>query len=76
MSEKEQQDLVEMRRKVDRIKMDTFDFLKHVLRMDRAGLDMAGYKGKTNAEAMKDVYETAQKNVDKLQKEFLSKYPD
>lgn len=76
ISPEEEQDAADLREAVGRVKIACYDHLRHVERYDARDLETSGYRGKTNAEAMQMIFQKYQKDIDKLKKEFLKKWPD
>jgi hypothetical protein len=76
MKEQEKKDLEIMLAKMQEIKVKCFDYLKSLNRLNRNQLDMAGYKGKSNAEAMQMSFKRCENEIEQVQKEYVRKYPD
>jgi hypothetical protein len=76
MTEQETKDLAELHVKMQEIKNQCYDYLRSLDRADRAELDISGYRGKSNAEAMQMAYKSYALRIEKLQKEYFRKYPD
>jgi hypothetical protein len=75
-SPQEQLDLDTMKAKIQEIELNSFRLLKTLNTLPRVQLDSAGYKGKTNAEAMQMAFRDSLAKIDRVQKEFVKKYPD
>jgi hypothetical protein len=76
MNEQEQKDLELLRVSIADAKMMCFEYLKYLNTATREHLDMSGYRGKSNAEAMQEHFQHRLKEIDKLTKVHLRKYPD
>lgn len=57
-------------------KLETFDYLRIITNLDRADLDNAGYKNKTNAEALKIILDKSIENMEKKIKKWEKDNPD
>lgn len=71
-----QADLEAFKAEVKAIQLSCYSYLKLLNGLPREQLDAAGYKGKTNAEAMQMAFRDKEKQIERLTKEFLKKYPD
>jgi ABC-type oligopeptide transport system ATPase subunit len=76
MTEQEKTDLEFLRKEIDRIKKNTFDYLRTLDRATPEELTYSGYRNMTNAEAMRKAYQNAVESIDKLTREHVRKYPD
>lgn len=76
MTEQESKDLEENKEKVLKIKISTFDYLVSVSRFTETDLLHSGYRDKSTAQAMEMILVTANKNIEKIWKEYIKKYPD
>jgi len=76
MTEQESKDLEVLKAKqVDR-KLSTYDYMRAILRYNETDLKHSGYSGKTIAQALESVMRNAEKDIEKLHKEYIKKYPD
>ena len=76
MNEQEIKDLEEVKVKVDEIKLHTWDYLRLVSKYTEIDMISSGYRSKTKAEAMKEIFDSTQKKIDKLINNYVKKYPD
>jgi hypothetical protein len=76
MNEQEQKDIEILKAAIQDVQNTCFRLLTSLNSYDRKSLDMAGYNGKSNAEAMQLAFRDQQKRIEKLNREFLRKYPD
>lgn len=73
---KEEEDLAVLKQKMQDEKLSTYDFLKYLERDTPEGLASSGYRNMTNAEAMRMAFKSSQRRLEKLEKDFLKKWPD
>ena len=76
MNDQEKQDLEILRAAIRREKESTFDFLRTLDRATGHDLLTMGYRGMTNAEAMRRAYHNSQARIEKLTQAHVRKYPD
>ena len=76
MIEQEQKDLDLMKIEEAKIIQTTWYLLHSLDRADEHTLAMCGYRGKTNADAMRLAYQSARWHIAKLHKAYYTKYPD
>ena len=76
VSEEEEKDLAVMKQKMQDEKLACYDYLKYLDRDNLEGLASSGYRNMTNAEAMRMAFKSSQRRLEKLEKDFLKKYPD
>lgn len=70
----EQTDLDEMKSKVREAKLKAYDYMRELARMDEAGLRNCGYK--SVADALTRQMESSQRDIRRIETEFLKKHPD
>jgi hypothetical protein len=75
-TEAEEKDLVVLRAAIQQEKLNTYDYLREIERASEQDLTMSGYRGKTNAEAMRAVYKNSLARIEKLTKAHVKKWPD
>ena len=75
MSEAEQCDLLKLKTDIEREKHITWDYCKLLLRMDATQLLYAGHRN-GNAQAVADTMKRSVERVEKLNKDYIKKYPD
>jgi hypothetical protein len=76
MTEQERIDIDKAKAEIQKIKDNTFDYLRELNRMDIRRLETSGYRNKTNAEAMQIAFNDAQKRIEKIWQAHFRKYPD
>ena len=74
MSDVEFKDLEEMKDKVNQRKINAIDYSISVLRYDENDLRACGHK--TIEGMIRYIVENCKKDIDKLNKEYIRKYPD
>lgn len=74
MSEQEYKDLEDMKDKVNEIKVNRMEYAISVLRYTDTDLKHSGYK--TVEQALKSIVESTKRDIDKLNKNYIRKYPD
>lgn len=75
MTEQETKDLEVLKAKQREIKINAFDYFVTLARMDETQLMHSGHR-KGNAQAIADSLVRYQKDLEKLVKEYIRKYPD
>lgn len=76
MNEQEKKDLDVMLVSISQIKDNFFSLGKMIVRATPDELQLYGYSGKTNAEALLISFKDQLAKIDKLHKEHVKKYPD
>lgn len=76
MSEEELKDLEEMKAEVVKKKLACFDYIEAVTRYNDTDLLHSGYRGKTTAQAIEMILKGYMKDIEKLHKAHIKKYPD
>lgn len=75
-SAEELADAAILRDKIQSAKNGIVGYLDTLDRATEITLEQCGYKGKTNAEAMRDAFHRYQKNVLELTRAHVKKWPD
>lgn len=76
MTEQEQKDVDAMNAAIIQKKLGLFGLLETLDRATPMTLEQMGCKGKTQGEAMQLFYQMAKKEIDKMLKAHVRKYPD
>lgn len=76
MTEKEAEAIEILQKKIRDKKISTFEYLVSVSRLDARGLEVSGYRGKSNAQAMEMIVESAKKELEKLVDAHIKQFPD
>lgn len=66
----------ELKAAIKQKKADSFDYLRELSRLERRDLDNAGYKGHTNAEAIKINLDHASKEIEQMIRKWEKDNPD
>ena len=66
----------QLKKDIEKIKVDCFNFLRDLSRLSREHLDNAGYKGKTNAEAMQMAFDRSAIEVEQKIRKWEKENPD
>ena len=61
---------------VAKMKIAAYEHMRNASRYDARMLEISGFRGKTNADAVLSILQSTEKRIDKLYKEHLKKYPD
>lgn len=75
MNEQEKKDLEELHVKVKELKLSRIDYLLSMLRYTQTDFEHSGYRNGLH-QALEGVVRMTQKDLDKIHKEYLKKYPD
>ncbi len=75
MTPEEQSDLDIMKGKIHDIKIQTYDYMRYLARYSEQELLQSGHR-KGNAQALLDTFNKSQRDIQKLQDDFVRKYPD
>ena len=76
MTDQEFADLNQMKQKMAQEKELLFSILQSLDRATPEELKYGGWRGMTNADAMRGAYQSCAARIEKLEEEYIKKYPD
>ena len=76
MTDQEFADLNAMKQRIQAIKDNFFNVMRSLDRLSTHELEMSGYGGLSNAEAMRECFQRTLLTIANLHREHTKKYPD